>query len=210
MQMTKKTLLLLASMSLAVLVVGGVALAEEIVGTYGDDHLDGSQSADEITALGGIDTVDGWDGDDTIFGGPGDDTFTEGGGSFAGNGDDTSFGEAGNDYLSDYDLTGHNRCTGDRASCTGRNTQRGGEGNDWLEGSIGGTSSGARRAATLLSAGRVMTLQAAVVAGTSSVATREAMSCTATAATTSSMPSPMRRLAASTVLAVAEDKRTAS
>ena len=140
--MVRKMLLLSASMALAVMVVGSVALAADIqcdsnpcLGTDENDDIVGTDSAEEIRALDGDDFIDGLDGDDTLHGDPGSDNrlFTgQGPGGIAGgNGDDTSFGGPGDDFLTDYDDTGRNNCGG---FCTGRDTQRGGEGADILEG----------------------------------------------------------------------------
>ena len=59
--------------------------APEIVGTEGDDLLDGSAGDDTLLGLGGNDTLDGGQGDDLLDGGAGDDTyrFAVGGGSDA-------------------------------------------------------------------------------------------------------------------------------
>jgi Ca2+-binding RTX toxin-like protein len=146
--MIRKILMLLASMALAVLVVGSAALAADIIcgsdpcfGTDEADHIDGTDSAEVIRALDGDDTIDGLDGEDTLHGNPGNDyRFIPGEGSreiAGGNGDDTSFGGAGNDFLAEFDRTGRNDCgvAGWRPrSCTGNDTQRGSEGDDLLEG----------------------------------------------------------------------------
>lgn len=98
-------------------------------GTSRDDVLVGSESSDDIAALGGSDIIDalagddiidGGDGDDIILAGSGDDLIFAGGGDdfidagdgndivfagsgndivFAGSGDDVVHGEAGNDTL---------------------------------------------------------------------------------------------------------------
>src|SRR5262245_25177284 len=44
-----------------------------IVGTEGDDLLDGTNKGDCIVGLGGNDVIRGDNGDDVIFGGPGHD-----------------------------------------------------------------------------------------------------------------------------------------
>jgi hypothetical protein len=46
--MRRRALLILASMMLGVLMLGGVALAKEITGTGGSDDLEGTNRADKI------------------------------------------------------------------------------------------------------------------------------------------------------------------
>ena len=74
-----------------------------ILGTSGDDVLDGGsllvgQAAinfdDKVLGLRGNDTIDGWGGDDAIFGGPGADIL------YGGPGFDKLHGSRGNDTLS--------------------------------------------------------------------------------------------------------------
>jgi Ca2+-binding RTX toxin-like protein len=55
----------------------------DILGTSGNDILNGTGDADIIQGLGGNDTIDGGDGNDTIYGGLGTDILN------GGNGDDT-------------------------------------------------------------------------------------------------------------------------
>jgi Ca2+-binding RTX toxin-like protein len=79
----RKTVLFLASMALAVLVVCGVALAANIqcpnragnlcVGTTGDDTLTGTANSDEIRGRAGADVIDGLGAKDLLRGGPGKD-----------------------------------------------------------------------------------------------------------------------------------------
>jgi Ca2+-binding RTX toxin-like protein len=64
-----------------------------VVGTAGDDELDGTDGADVIVGLGGEDELEGGRGDDRICGGDGDDELEGGRGS------DQLFGEAGEDEL---------------------------------------------------------------------------------------------------------------
>jgi Ca2+-binding RTX toxin-like protein len=67
------------------------AAAANIVGTAGNDTLNGSANADQIFGLGGNDTLNGRAGNDILFGGEGNDVLT------GGIGDDQLFGEAGDD-----------------------------------------------------------------------------------------------------------------
>jgi Ca2+-binding RTX toxin-like protein len=72
--MRLRALLIVATMSLGVLLLGGMALAVTktctttgpCVGTNGPDRLTGTDSADQIRGLGGPDTISGRGGDDTI------------------------------------------------------------------------------------------------------------------------------------------------
>ena len=64
-----------------------------IVGSDGDDTLEGTSDNDVICGGAGDDTIVGLGGDDVIWGGAGDDMLT------GGDGDDRLFGEAGADTL---------------------------------------------------------------------------------------------------------------
>ena len=95
--------LLLASIALAVLLAGGVALAANIKGDGLDNVLTGTASRDTINpfdgndtvyALGGNDDVLYSFGDDTIHGGAGNDTLR------GGRGLDTIYGGPGRDLKS--------------------------------------------------------------------------------------------------------------
>ena len=99
----RKSVLLLTSMALAVLLASGVALAANIKGTEGDDPaLTGTESRDTINpfagndtvyALGGNDDVRHSFGEDTIYGGAGNDTLR------GGRGTDTLYGGPGKDLI---------------------------------------------------------------------------------------------------------------
>ena len=118
-------------------------LVPTIVGTNGDDVIQGTHLDDVIVGLGGNDTINGASGADTICGGDGDDTIN--GNSQA----DTIFGEAGNDTInggSDNDLifggTGDDILNGDSQADTinggdGDDTINGGSDNDTLDGGNG-------------------------------------------------------------------------
>ena len=84
-----------------------------IVGTSGDDHIDGTRHADVIDGLAGSDVINGLQGDDTICGNYGADDLR---------------GNAGNDRL----YGGLDALTFDGAESTARigDTLRGGSGND--------------------------------------------------------------------------------
>ncbi|MBK9021013.1 MAG: hypothetical protein IPL72_13890 [Sulfuritalea sp.] len=57
------------------------AAAMNVVGTDGDDDLQGRALADILTGVAGNDDLIGWGGDDTLIGGTGDDTLSGGSGS---------------------------------------------------------------------------------------------------------------------------------
>jgi hypothetical protein len=120
----------------------GVAVADPrgctIIGTVGEDTIDGGPGADKICGLGGDDNLTGFGGSDFILGDAGDDQLNGVGGRdqlFGGAGDDDLsggderdflYGEAGNDLLSGG--AGADRLQGH----TGIDTYRGGAGNDSL------------------------------------------------------------------------------
>jgi Ca2+-binding RTX toxin-like protein len=77
-QMTKRAILLVATMTLTLLVASGVALAvtkigtngpDTLRGTNGDDILVGRSGNDELFSLAGEDTLLGGTGKDVVFGG---------------------------------------------------------------------------------------------------------------------------------------------
>src|SRR5918997_1434677 len=75
----RRTLLLLSTMALVIVLAAGVALAEIRVGTNASETLTGTNSADRLTGMAGNDTLKGLaDNDvyhfDDVFG---DDTLTE-------------------------------------------------------------------------------------------------------------------------------------
>jgi Ca2+-binding RTX toxin-like protein len=75
-----------------------------ILGTDGDDYLQGTSAADGISGLSGDDIIYAGAGDDIVAGGSGNDTI------YGEAGDDQLFGEAGNDVL--FGGTGNNTLTG--------------------------------------------------------------------------------------------------
>jgi len=118
----RRTILLLATMALTLLVASGVALAvtkigtngpDTLKGTNGDDNLIGKGGNDELYALGGNDNLLGGPGKDLVFGGNkerplgGDKNLVGGRGNDlvgSGFGSDRILGEAGNDFMGDADL----------------------------------------------------------------------------------------------------------
>jgi Ca2+-binding RTX toxin-like protein len=69
----RRIVLLAAAMTAALLLISGVALAAELIGTPGNDRLAGTEKRDLISARGGDDTVIGRMGDDELYGMPGGD-----------------------------------------------------------------------------------------------------------------------------------------
>ena len=94
----RRITLLLATMTLVVLVAGGVALAATIVGTDQDETLIGTRYADFIRAEGGNDVVRGLGGPDQLYGNGGRDRLV------GGYGEDKLYGGNGNDRLRSQDI----------------------------------------------------------------------------------------------------------
>jgi Ca2+-binding RTX toxin-like protein len=86
-----------------VMLFSGVALADNIIGTFGDDpDLDGTAQRDRIYGLGGQDTITGFGGNDQCYGGSGADTISCSGGNDridGGFGEDELSGNTGNDTI---------------------------------------------------------------------------------------------------------------
>jgi Ca2+-binding RTX toxin-like protein len=118
----RRTIVLLATMALTLLVASGVALAVNKIGTDGPDTLRGTNGDDNLIGKGGNDRLFALDGRDTLLGGPGKDwldtrldtspkKFRTGdknllGGPgndivVGGRGSDKVVGEEGNDFLVD-------------------------------------------------------------------------------------------------------------
>ena len=100
--MRRRALLILATMGLGVLLLGGVALAKTIDGTKGADDLVGTDQEDVIHASEGKDYVSGLAAGDVLYAGTGDDTVVgrDGYDRIYGNaGTDRLFGNHGNDTI---------------------------------------------------------------------------------------------------------------
>jgi Ca2+-binding RTX toxin-like protein len=115
----RRTIVLLATMALTLLVASGVALAVTRIGTDGPDTLRGSRGDDNLIGRGGNDILLSLAGDDTLLGGPGKDVVNGGNLAepFAGNknleggegndavqgglGSDNVLGGEGNDFMQD-------------------------------------------------------------------------------------------------------------
>jgi len=99
--MKRRTILLMATMAAALIVAGGVALAETVNcnatppchGTPEGDFMTGTVNGETIYAYGGNDFVNAGGGSDTVYGSDGNDGI-EGGFS-----DDTLYGQGGADTL---------------------------------------------------------------------------------------------------------------
>ena len=118
----RRTILLLASIALTLLVASGVALAINKIGTDGPDTLRGTNGADHLIGKSGNDILFALAGKDTLIGGPGKDVVLGGnkdhpfGGDKnlvggrgndvmgGGNGSDNVVGEAGNDLMADGEV----------------------------------------------------------------------------------------------------------
>jgi Ca2+-binding RTX toxin-like protein len=115
----RRTVLLLVTMALTLLVASGVALALNKVGTNGPDTLRGTNRPDNLVGLGGNDDLFALGGNDNLLGGPGRDNVL-GGNEFApgaSGGDKNLMGGPGNDRV---------------FGGSGSDTIVGGEGNDFL------------------------------------------------------------------------------
>ena len=126
-----------------------------VIGTQGDNRLNGTEQADIILTFGGNDVISGRGGDDLIISGGGNDSIGGGGGNdaiFAGSGndvvgggndDDRIFGGKGNDLLDGG--AGNDLVSGDQGNDTvlggtGNDTVFGGAGNDIVGGGDGNDS----------------------------------------------------------------------
>jgi Ca2+-binding RTX toxin-like protein len=104
--MRRRALLILASMMVGVLMLGGVALAKEITGTGGSDDLEGTKRADKIWGLKGPDYIAGEGGSDDLYGGRGKDEVRGADGHdyvAGGHGYDHLYGGRKNDWLKAVD-----------------------------------------------------------------------------------------------------------
>ena len=114
-----------------------------LIAGAGNDTLNGSSDADELSGGHGHDTVKGRGGDDEMNGGTGNDTMRGGTGDdriFGNSARDRLFGESGNDFISGGD--GADYVDGGSGSDTiygrsGWDSLNGGDGNDSIYGSEG-------------------------------------------------------------------------
>jgi Ca2+-binding RTX toxin-like protein len=105
----KRTMLLLATVTLSLLVASGIALAVNKIGTDHRDFLKGTDGADNLVGKGDSDRIFGLAGKDNLIGGPGKDMvvggnehlFPSGGDKtlLGGKGSDSILGNEGNDFV---------------------------------------------------------------------------------------------------------------
>jgi Ca2+-binding RTX toxin-like protein len=112
----RRTILLVVTMILTLLVASGVAWAVNKIGTNGPDTLRGTNGNDNLLGRGGNDSLFALDGRDTLLGGPGKDwvdthpkEFRRGDKNLqggpgndlvaGGRGSDNVLGDTGNDFL---------------------------------------------------------------------------------------------------------------
>jgi hypothetical protein len=125
----RRTMLLIATTALALLIAGGVAMAATINcpnaangvcnGTSAGDVMYGSAVVDRMYGVGGADLMYGYGSGDTIYGG---NESGLGDKILGGNGNDTIIGQQGNDGL--YGGNGNDNIQGQR-------------GNDLIQGDLG-------------------------------------------------------------------------
>ena len=113
----RRTIMLLATMALTLLVASGVALAVTRIGTSGPDTLRGTNGDDNLVGLGGQDNLFSLDGTDNLAGGLGKDNVLAGDERRPGRGDKNLDGGPGNDAV--FGGKGSDKIVG-------------GEGKDWL------------------------------------------------------------------------------
>jgi hypothetical protein len=149
----RRVILLLAVMAATLVVVSGVALAVNKVGTNGPDTLRGTNGDDNLVGRGGNDDLFGLGGNDNLLGGEGKDWVLGGNerrpfggdknldggpgndGVLGGDGSDKMVGGSGNDLV--YGHTGSDDITGDGGrdlvdGWRGSDRLSGGDGPDWL------------------------------------------------------------------------------
>ena len=98
----RRIILLGGALLVGVIVLSGVALAENIRGTFKQDELTGTPQLDRIYGLGAADTIVGRAGNDDCYGGSGDDEVSCRAGNDridGGFGEDVLFGGPGNDTI---------------------------------------------------------------------------------------------------------------
>jgi len=100
--MLQRMVLLGGALLVGVIVLSGVALAENIRGTFKQDELTGTPQLDRIYGLGAADTIVGRAGNDDCYGGSGNDEVSCRAGNDridGGFGEDVLFGGPGNDTI---------------------------------------------------------------------------------------------------------------
>jgi Ca2+-binding RTX toxin-like protein len=137
----RRTIVLLATMSLTLLVASGVALAVTKIGTDGPDTLKGTNGADHLLGEGGNDVLYAFGGKDNLLGGEGKDWVLGGNERRALGGVKNLVGGPGNDGVnggSDSDIllgsSGNDFVFGYKGS---DRAVAGGEGRDLIDGFTG-------------------------------------------------------------------------
>src|SRR5215217_3555959 len=145
--MMRRTILLLATMALTLLIAVGVALAVNKIGTQGRDFLQGTDAADHLVGKGENDRIFSLAGKDYLIGGPGKDWvwggsrrslpgdlpvhYTSSGGAkklIGGTGNDAIWGGKGSDNVGGQD--GNDLLVGGEYDHPVKDTLSGGGGND--------------------------------------------------------------------------------
>jgi hypothetical protein len=104
--MLRRMVLLCGALLVGVMLLGGVALAKDIRGTFKEDVLQGTTQMDRINGLGAADTIAGKAGNDDCYGGSGANMIRCAAGNDridGGFGEDELFGGGGNDTISAAD-----------------------------------------------------------------------------------------------------------
>ena len=97
--MTKRAILVVATIALTLFAASGVALAVTRIGTDGPDTLRGTNGNDQLAGKGGNDTLLALAGNDTLLGGPGKDIVNGGNLQEPFGGDKKLVGGGGNDAV---------------------------------------------------------------------------------------------------------------
>jgi Ca2+-binding RTX toxin-like protein len=135
----RRTLLLLTTMVVALLLASGVALAVNKVGTNGPDTLRGTNGDDNLIGKGGNDRLFSLNGRDTLLGGPGKDFVADTPREVSLRGDKILLGGPGNDIV--FGARGSDKMVGEEAndlqidgpvSDVALDVVSGGDGNDVL------------------------------------------------------------------------------
>ena len=95
----RRTIVLLSTIALTLLVASGVAWAVNKVGTDGPDTLRGTNGDDNLIGKGGNDDLYALNGRDTLVGGPGKDVVVDAPGGVWRRGDKILLGGPGNDIV---------------------------------------------------------------------------------------------------------------
>ena len=135
----RRTIPLLTTMALTLLVASGVALAVTKIGTDGPDTLRGTNGDDNLIGKGGNDDLYALNGRDTLVGGPGKDVVVDAPGGVWRRGDKILLGGPGNDIV--FGARGSDKVVGEEGndlqidgpvSDVALDVVSGGDGNDVL------------------------------------------------------------------------------